>query len=120
MVLTVPPLPKDVLLNQKSEGAESSKTIRTRVIKAHNIQLERQGKANDKLTSDEIEKLVPLSKENQQLLSQMIDKLNLSARGYHRILKVARSIADLESSETVEHQRISTPRDFRIFPVILA
>jgi magnesium chelatase family protein len=75
MVLTVPPLPKGTLLSQNSEDAESRRTIRQRVIKAYNIQLARQGKSNDKLTLDEVEKLVPLTKENKQLLSSVIDKL---------------------------------------------
>jgi magnesium chelatase family protein len=71
------------------------------VLKANNIQFKRQAKFNDKLTPDEIEKSIPLSKENKQLLSDAIDKFHLSARAYHRILKVARTIADLENSETV-------------------
>jgi predicted ATPase with chaperone activity len=58
MVLIVPPLPKGTLLSQNSEDAESRSTIRQRVIKAYNIQLARQGKSNDKLTPDEVEKLV--------------------------------------------------------------
>jgi magnesium chelatase family protein len=101
MVLIVPPLPKGTLLSQNSEDAESRRTIRQRVIKAYNIQLARQGKSNDKLTPDEVEKLVPLTKENKQLLSSVIDKLALSAHGYHRILKVARTIADLTRDEKV-------------------
>lgn len=115
MSLTVPPLPKEVLLNQSTEEIENSETIRTRVIKAHNIQLERQGKTNDKLSSDEVEKLVPLNKNNQQLLSSVIDKLSLSARGYHRTLKVARTIADLDNSETVDRSHLVEAIGYRRF-----
>ncbi|CAC9486684.1 hypothetical protein [uncultured Gammaproteobacteria bacterium] len=60
MVLTVPPLPKEALLEQTNSSAESSEVIRERVLKAHNIQFKRQGKFNDKLTPDEIEKSIPL------------------------------------------------------------
>jgi magnesium chelatase family protein len=49
MLLTVPPLPKEILLNQNTDNVENSETIRTRVVNAHNIQLQRQGKSNDKL-----------------------------------------------------------------------
>ncbi|CAC9449642.1 AAA+ ATPase superfamily protein YifB/ComM, associated with DNA recombination [uncultured Gammaproteobacteria bacterium] len=117
MVLTVPPLPKGTLLSQNSEDAESSRTIRQRVIKAYNIQLARQGKSNDKLTPDEVEKLVPLTKENRQLLSSVIDKLALSARGYHRILKVARTIADLARDEKVGKPHLIEAISYRRFDI---
>ena len=88
MVLTVPPLPKGTLLSQNSEDAESRRTIRQRVIKAYNIQLAHQGKSNDKLTPDEVEKLALLTKENKQLLSSVIDKLALSAMAIIEFLKL--------------------------------
>jgi magnesium chelatase family protein len=115
MVLDVPPLPKEVLLNQSTENTQNSQTIRKRVIKAHNIQLARQGKSNDKLAPDEIEKLVNLNQDNKQLLSSVIDKLNLSARAYHRILKVARTIADLTSSEIVDKSHLIEAIGYRRF-----
>ncbi|TEU19372.1 MAG: hypothetical protein E3I13_04445, partial [Gammaproteobacteria bacterium] len=65
-----------------------------------------QGKSNDLLTPDEVEKMVPLDKENTQLLEAVIDKLQLSARAYHRILKVARTIADIDGSEAVDKQHL--------------
>ena len=106
MVLDVPPLPKELLLSQSQEKIENSETIRDRVLSAYNRQLNRQGKSNDLLTPDEVEKMVPLDKENTQLLEAVIDKLQLSARAYHRILKVARTIADIDSSETVDKQHL--------------
>jgi magnesium chelatase family protein len=106
MVLDVPPLPKAVLLSQSKEQIESSETIRARVLSAYNRQLDRQGKSNDQLQPDEIEKTVPLDKENTQLLEEVIDKFQLSARAYHRILKVARTIADIGNSETVDKQHL--------------
>ncbi|MDC9714727.1 MAG: YifB family Mg chelatase-like AAA ATPase [Gammaproteobacteria bacterium] len=115
MVLTVPPLPKEILLNQNIENTENSETIRTRVISAHNAQLQRQGKSNDKLASDEIEKLTNLTQDDKQLLSSVIDKLNLSARAYHRILKVARTIADLENSTIVDKPHLIEAIGYRRF-----
>jgi magnesium chelatase family protein len=76
------------------------------VLSAYNRQLDRQGKSNDQLQPDEIEKTVPLDKENTQLLEEVIDKFQLSARAYHRILKVARTIADIDNSETVDKQHL--------------
>jgi len=115
MVLTVPPLPKEILLNQTTETTETSEVIRKRVTNAHSIQLQRQGKSNDKLAPDEIEKLTNLNAGNKQLLSDVIDKLSLSARAYHRILKVARTIADLEDSEMVGKSHLIEAIGYRRF-----
>lgn len=106
MVLEVPPLPKEVLLGQKNEAIENSETIRARVLDCYNMQLNRQGKLNDRLSSDEVDRLIILNKDNRQLLESVIDKLHLSARAYHRILKVARTIADLDHAQTIEQQHL--------------
>nr|WP_281064681.1 hypothetical protein [Abyssogena phaseoliformis symbiont] len=84
-------------------------------MKAHNIQLKRQGKSNDKLAPDEIEKLVNLSQDNKQLLSSIIDKLNLSACAYRRILKVAKTITDLASDEIVDKAHLIEVIGYRRF-----
>lgn len=115
MILTVPPPPKEVLLNQTQENAETSETARQRVVKAHNIQLKRQGKNNDRLTPDELDKRVPLSKDNKRLLAVAIDKFHLSARAYHRILKVARTIADLAGDTTVDKPHLTEAIGYRRF-----
>jgi magnesium chelatase family protein len=73
----------------------------------------RQGKLNDKLDTDEINKLVVLNKANKQLLERVIDKLHLSARAYHRILKVAKTIADLENTDTVTQQHLIEAISYR-------
>ncbi|HIM58944.1 MAG TPA: ATP-dependent protease [Gammaproteobacteria bacterium] len=106
MVLEVPPLPKKVLLSQQSDSAESSETIRLRVLDCYNRQLKRQGKLNDQLSTDEIDNLIVLNADNKQLLENVIDRLHLSARAYHRILKVARTIADLDHADSVEQQHL--------------
>ena len=113
MVLNVPPLPKEELLNQEKANAESSEVIRKRVLKAYEKQIQRQGKTNDKLTPDEIDKLIKLNQDNKQLLEMAIDKFHLSARAYHRILKVARTIADLDNSDSVNTQHLSEAIGYR-------
>ncbi len=113
MVLNVPPLPKEELLSQEKVNAETSETIRKRVLKAYERQIHRQGKTNDKLTPDEIDRLIKLDTANKQLLETAIDKFHLSARAYHRILKVARTIADLDNSDTVTTQHLSEAISYR-------
>jgi len=112
MILEVPPLPKDVLLNS-DEQVETSETVRNRVLQAYKIQTSRQNKLNDKLETDELEKFVELDKDNKNLLDSVIEKLNLSARGYHRILKVARTIADLAQSEKVKSEHLIEAISYR-------
>lgn len=115
MVLSVPPLPKKDLLNPTNSDAEPSEIIRKRVLKAYNKQIQRQGKTNDKLTPDEIDKLIKLNKDNKHLLEIAIDKFHLSARAYHRILKVARTIADLNNSNTINIQHLTEAISYRRF-----
>jgi magnesium chelatase family protein len=113
MLLTVPALPKKDLLSQENTDTEPSKIIRKRVLKAYEKQIQRQGKSNDKLSPDEIDKLIKLDKNNKQLLEMAIDKFHLSARGYHRILKVARTIADLDNSDTVNTEHLTEAISYR-------
>ena len=103
IVLELPPLPKELLLpSENKEGIENSESIRERVLNAYNTQLERQGKANDRLLSDEVDKLLQLSGDDRRLLEMMIEKLSLSARAYYRTIKVARTIADLDKSAKIQ------------------
>ncbi|HIB31157.1 MAG TPA: hypothetical protein EYO25_04140, partial [Candidatus Thioglobus sp.] len=104
--LDVPPLPKEMLLSQQNNDIENSETIRARVLDCYNRQLQRQGKLNDQLNTAEVDNLIVLNTDNKQLLESVIDKLHLSARAYHRILKVARTIADLDHSQAVEQQHL--------------
>lgn len=98
---------------QKPANGESSSIVRTRVIAARDQQLKRQGKANRFLSNKEIEKYCTLSKDDEALLAQIIDKFNLSARAYHRILKVARTIADLGRIENIQTIHISEAVSYR-------
>lgn len=81
-------------LNQRGNG-ESSAQVRSRVIAARAIQQQRQGQPNARLTPDEIERYCQPDEAGAALLRQAMQQLGLSARAYHRILKVARTIADL-------------------------
>ncbi|HIF88326.1 MAG TPA: ATP-dependent protease [Candidatus Thioglobus sp.] len=107
MVLELPPLPKELLLPSESgETLENSESIRARVLSAYNTQLERQGKANDRLLSDEVDKLLQLDSDDRRLLEMMIEKLSLSARAYYRTIKVARTIADLDKSAKIQRAHL--------------
>lgn len=92
------------LLEQSPREEETSNQVKIRVTAARAYQQQRQQKNNAALTAPEVDTHCPLGPQDRQLVIRAIEKLNLSARAYHRILKVARTIADLDKSE-----RISTP-----------
>ena len=97
---------------------ESSAKVKERVNKARNVQLERfkENKgiySNAKMGEKEFKKYCSLNKECTDLLEMAFRKLNLSARAYNRILKVARTIADLEGKENIEKAHILEPIQYR-------
>ncbi len=103
-------------LSTKAPG-EPSAAIRARVIAARKRQQERYKEdgisKNADLTSPMVKKYCKLTPDAEQLLKQSFDKLELSARGYYRILKVARTIADLAGAEQIELAHISEALRFR-------
>lgn len=100
MHIEVPMLPKGVLTSAIGNNIENSETVRKRVIAARNLQLKRANKPNAALQNQEIEKFCCIQNEDREFLENSMEKLNLSARAYHRILKIARTIADLDFANT--------------------
>lgn len=97
--------------------SESSEEIKKRVNKARNIQLERyRGTgvySNSKMNSEMIKKYCSLDAESEKLLKSAFDKMGLTARAYTRILKVARTIADIDGKENIEAGHISEALQYR-------
>ncbi|MCB9802921.1 YifB family Mg chelatase-like AAA ATPase [Candidatus Nomurabacteria bacterium] len=92
---------EDLILRQSQP--ENSETIRQRVKKAQSKQQKRLGKSslNGQMTSTEVKRLCPLDRDLQELLSAASERLQLSARAYFKVLKVARTIADLAGREQI-------------------
>ena len=111
LVIEVPALDEGELL--ATAGGESSAQIRERVVSARQIQLQRQGKINAELGTRDIEGQCPLDGQGRALLKQAMARFNLSARAYHRLLKVARSIADLTGSADVGSAHIAEAIHYR-------
>jgi magnesium chelatase family protein len=102
-------------LLSSSTTAESSASIRERVYVAREAQMARQGKCNAMLGVKELEQHVHLLPAAEELLMKVMAKFNFSARLYHRILKVARTVADIEGSESVSSVHISEAISCRLF-----
>jgi magnesium chelatase family protein len=98
--IEVPNLPRAEL--RQEVVRENSAEVRARVIAAHQRQLNRSGKPNSRLANREVDKVCKLSEMDERLLDTAIEQLGLSARAWYRILKVARTIADLAESESIE------------------
>ncbi len=101
-------------LTQSGQKAESSAQVRERVNRARQIQLQRFGKINADLNNTELAKLCRLTTTQKSWLEAAIQRLGLSARGYHRILKVARTIADLAGAETLDNAHLSEAVGYRL------
>ncbi|QOJ23122.1 MAG: YifB family Mg chelatase-like AAA ATPase [Gammaproteobacteria bacterium] len=112
MQIEVPAVPQQELVKQQISGEKSS-TIRQRVEKAYQLQLDRQEKTNSRLSVKEIDRFCALDNASENLLKQAISRLNLSARAYHRILKVAQTIADLAGIEKINSQHIAEAIQYR-------
>jgi len=105
-------LPEDL---SHVRSADSSSVIRERVEKARAEMITRQGKENARLATREIDSYCAPDEKGETLLRQAISMLGLSARGYHRILKVARTIADLVDAERVSAAHVAEAIQYRRF-----
>ncbi|GAB6140660.1 YifB family Mg chelatase-like AAA ATPase [Methylosoma difficile] len=113
MHLEVPRVSHEILRKGSPNGEESSAHIRQRVIAARNIAMARAGKANAALSAKEVKQFCGLSEPGHQLLEQAMDKFGLSNRAYHRILKLARTIADLAGSDGIALNHLSEAIGYR-------
>jgi magnesium chelatase family protein len=97
--------------------SESSFVIKQRTTSAHDIQKNRfrdsKTTAYAYMTSKEIKKFCTLTDEGQLLLKEAMDELNLSARGYNKILKIAQTISDLENTEAIETHHVAEAIQYR-------
>ena len=110
LCVEVPILPFSQLTGTEKKPAESSASIRNRVMAARERQKKRFGgtilRCNADMGSKEIERFCKLDPSVQRLLEQLFINKQFSARGYHRILKAARTIADLEESDLIGEKHL--------------
>ncbi len=116
LIIEVPRLTTEELMNTKSE-AESSAKIRERVIRARKVQAKRYESegilTNSELSAKMIRKYCVLDEKSEQILKMAAQKYQLSGRKYNRVLKIARTIADLAESDSIKAEHLTQARQYR-------
>jgi magnesium chelatase family protein len=113
MQVEVPKLSPEILTGIEQKEEEASQYVKARVLKARDLQFKRQGQYNSLLTVTQLEEVAHLQKNALQLLTQVMTKFNFSARIYHRIIKLARTMADIEEKHDIDEKHISEALTYR-------
>ncbi|WP_373019333.1 YifB family Mg chelatase-like AAA ATPase [Thiomicrorhabdus sp.] len=113
--IEVPPVDIDALQNRDSHRGESSLVVRERVTQLHELQMQRQGCLNGELTPTQIQQLILIDDDGKKLLQSAVEKMGISARSYHRVLRVSRSLADMAGSDRVESEHLAEALGYRSF-----
>jgi len=117
--LNVPQVEPEKLSDDRGEVGESSFKVRERVIKAREIQRQRFSVLREKILTNsemgvrELKRFAPLSGRTKEILNSAAKRLDLSARAYHRVIKLARTIADLDQKENIEEPHILEALQYR-------
>lgn len=117
--IDVPRVQKEQLKQNTTNTSESSSVVQSRVCAARALQIQRQEKPNAYMTNKEIEVSCALNDECDKLMDKAFEQLGLSARGYHRTLKLARTIADLDTAETINTNHLSEAIGYRQYDRLL-
>jgi len=116
LTVTVSRIPNDVLLRKKSFKNKQHLTAMEQIKRVYSIQRKRYKSSdmyNGSLTSSQVNNLLRIDSNAKKLLSIAGERLGLSARSYFKVLKVAQTIADLESSETIQQAHVSEALQYR-------
>ncbi len=111
--LDVPAVDIKELRSHSIENEESSAVVRARVEIVRQIQLQRQGCFNSALKGEQLKTYCSLNTLGEQLIDKAVTDFDMSARGYHRILRVARTIADMENEAKIQPQHIAEALSYR-------
>jgi magnesium chelatase family protein len=113
MHVEVPRIKQSLLRRQSASYEETSATVKQRAVVARELQFERQQCLNQHLDNRQINSLCRIQDQDIDYLENAIEQLGLSARAFHRVIKLARTIADLDRRPTIERQDIAEALSYR-------
>ncbi|WP_444996667.1 YifB family Mg chelatase-like AAA ATPase [Aliikangiella sp. IMCC44359] len=113
MHVDVPAMTPEELKSIPDQSSESSEKVKKRVLSAMQRQIKNRGKCNAMLNPRELEKEINFASGAENFILSVLEKLKFSARAYHRILRVSRTIADLEKSAQVKQQHLAEALNYR-------
>lgn len=108
-------IPTDEFDRQSTDRGATSEEVKQRVLQAHQTQMQRSPQANGQLNVKQIEAFCPLKPKEKAFINQAVEKLDLSFRVYHKLLKVARTIADLQGEQHIQRQHLAEALGYRSF-----
>lgn len=111
-------LPRGMWAKEDQKG-ETSQEVRARVERSRKLQITRQGIANAHLSSAQVREHCKLKSEDNEFLELAVEKLGLSTRAHHKILKIARTLADMEGVESINNTHITEALSYRAMDRIL-
>jgi magnesium chelatase family protein len=109
----VPRVPREHLYGEEGSPAEGSDAVRRRVAAARSRQIARAGRPNGALSAPEVERWCRLGPAERRLIEEALERLRLSTRAWHRVLKVARTIADLAGEEAIRTPHLAESLSYR-------
>lgn len=115
----VPKLSAEEFNLQQDDASESSEVVKERVCYARKLQLKRAGKLNSQLSNKEIKEYCQLSHTDRFFLQNAVEKLGLSMRAYHRVIKVSRTLADLENTVQINRLHLAEALGYRALDDII-
>ncbi len=117
--VSVPKLPTHTLFDSATSFSEGWQQIQTKIDKARLLQIKRQGKPNALLEGKQMQQICQLPEDSKHKILEMLERLNISARAFHRILKTSRTIADLDQTKDITQAHISEAMSYRQFDRLL-
>ena len=117
--VSVPKIPGHMIMGQQNKSTANWEQVKHTINQARGIQIKRQHKLNSLLEGNELQKVCQLNGQEEKDILKMLEQLHISARAFHKILKLARTIADLEQSPVICRRHVTEAVSYRQFDKLM-